>query len=705
MKHKLLIGCLALLVCLPAYAERPVWTRSKTQTQATALDTESWIAVNKILMFVTNQGGFANQAANTLGKSDGLYFPFTSVEDITSGVNDNSVIFAAGVWMGGEDAATGDTLTVVAEYSNEYFPGPMTGGTFTTDADILPQYRIYRLYKDSMESNPNSDYTNWPTDQGAPVDSLGKPALTGDEMLWCVYTDANPATKTNDASSTLPLGIEVRQSIFAFDREDALGNAVFMRYRVYNKGSKTLNNYFISLWADPDLGGASDDFVGSDTTIGLGYCYNATNNDNDFGSRPPAVGFDFFQGPLVASPGDTAKMWGIDHPDTANMGMTSFNMYINGTDPQNFVWTYQYMNGLDASNNGAPLANGTKFAFPGDPVAGTGDLDFAPADRRWMQTTGPITFAPNDSVEIIAAVVVGQGSDRLTSISALKFFDRFAQSAYELDFQLPTPPAAPVVDVSLTSRTVSLSWTNASETNPGDFPFQGYTVLQGPTASGPWKRLANFDVNDDVGIIFDEAFSLADGVVIEQPVKFGSDNEISRTYGTSVDALNGGSLSNMTDYFFRVEAYSYDKDQTPKTLTSATVVKATPQQEEAGTEWNNDFGDVLASTNSTGTSDGTVGPVVIDPRVLNGHTYQVTFESGSFVVSIDNSESPPETTFASTAWNLDDLTAGTNVLSQQTNQSGNSDYPVIDGFQIKVAGPPLQGKDWDYTAADPVNIS
>ena len=84
-------------------------------------------------------------------------------------------------------------------------------------------------------------------------------------------------------------------------------------------------------WADPDLGGFTDDLVGCDTTLSLGYCYNATNNDQLYGSTPPAVGYDFFLGPVTAA-GDT-------------LGLVSFNKYINGTDPASPDEVYNYMNG------------------------------------------------------------------------------------------------------------------------------------------------------------------------------------------------------------------------------------------------------------------------------------------------------------------------------------------------------------------------
>ena len=146
---------------------------------------------------------------------------------------------------------------------------------------------------------------------------------------------------------------------------------MFVKFLIINKGSNTLDSTFVSVWADPDLGGASDDLVGCDVDLSLGYCYNANNADNAYKSNPPAVGYDFFQGPIVPSEGDVAVVSGREIPGYKNLPMTSFNKYINGTDPDSPLEIYNYMKGLEA--DGADLVNPvtglvTKFFVDGDPV-------------------------------------------------------------------------------------------------------------------------------------------------------------------------------------------------------------------------------------------------------------------------------------------------------------------------------------------------
>jgi len=87
--------------------------------------------------------------------------------------------------------------------------------------------------------------------------------------------------------------------------------------------------------------------------------------------------------------------------------MTSFNKYINGTDPQTAEETFNYMKGLDPDGGVAdhtdPITGQVKaFMVDGDPVTGAGWLDENPADRRFMLTAGPFTFAPGDTQEVFS---------------------------------------------------------------------------------------------------------------------------------------------------------------------------------------------------------------------------------------------------------------------------------------------------------------
>lgn len=402
-----IIGCLLWAVSSQA--------ASHHATTPDSFDQSAYIDANSILMMVTNYGQYANDLANVFGYDYGTFYPFTSIESILNGTQINSPLYSAGLWIGGEVA--GQTRVAIADFASEYWPGPLSGGTFIADADTVKAYRIYKLYADSLESNPNQDYVDWPRALGAPVDRSGKPLLRGSQTLWCLYNDANPARHTLIAGSTLPLGIETRQTVWASNRAGE-ERGIYIEYQLFNRGSDSVNNLYITPFFDPDLGGAEDDLTGCDTLSDLFFCYNATNSDAQYGAHPPALGVKMRYGPAVSSPGDSAYFFSNWRQGYRNLRMSSFISYHNGDDPQSGVESYNVMRGF--RRNGTPLANGTKFSYPGDPVTGTGDLNTVPGNPHFAASFGPIDFLPGDSQSILIKLAIGQGSDRLTSITDLK---------------------------------------------------------------------------------------------------------------------------------------------------------------------------------------------------------------------------------------------------------------------------------------------
>ncbi len=507
MKRTYLITIMAGLILLAATvsAMPPVGLEQPNDDQGRAWDNETYINAADILMFVTNHGNFGRDLAGVFGYDGGTFYPYATIEDIESGLLTNYVLYAAGLWVGGK--VNGEIRVSVAEYSDEYVPGPMANGTFQPDD---PSFRVYKLYRDSLAGNPNTDYLNWPVDQGAPVDQLGQPLMLGDQMLWTVYNDADPNQHTNNAGATAPLGLEIQQTVWAYDTDEDLQNVIFMRYKLYNEGADIIEDVYISLWSDPDLGEYADDYVGCDTLDNLFFCYNSDNDDaGHYESTPPALGFKILTGPVVPSPGDTADFDGVPMPGFKNLPMTSFQKYINGTDPNNATESYNYMQGLSA--DGSPLPNGTNYAFPGDPVTGTGDLDFDPSDRRMMGTCGPITMMPGDSQFILIKMAVGQGPDRLTSVTDLKEI---------LNAPSPIPP---ILKAAVEPYPVSMMMLNAIE------PIEA-VVTFGYDDSGPLGREIDFGTLTVAGLPPIDSTVIVSGYP-------GFNGEVVRFYFTLADLL------------------------------------------------------------------------------------------------------------------------------------------------------------------------
>src|SRR5439155_5659391 len=293
---------------------RPLRTQITDNTQT--------IGVNNIRMFVTNTGSFAWDKAGA-GQPAGFEFPKGTGK---------TALYAAGLWLGAK--VNGALRLAVSEYSDEYRPGSAVGG-YPPDDPTKAEYKVYKL--DRVYNNPSTrdaalaDYVAGAVPHGAPsisVQADGSLNTLGDEMMWAVYNDLDSTAHNNRADNLFKaLGIEVQQTTFAFAAQGALNNTIFIKYKFINRGPWFLDQMYASQWCDPDLGGATDDLVGYDVPESLGFVYNATNSYDRYGSFVPSVRFDFFKGPIVAG---------------SPLGLSSFNKYINATDPKHAVKTYNY---------------------------------------------------------------------------------------------------------------------------------------------------------------------------------------------------------------------------------------------------------------------------------------------------------------------------------------------------------------------------
>ncbi len=632
----------------------------------------------------------------------------------------NTANYASGLWVGGKRG--GVVRVAVAEYAYEFDAGPIINGLPADPADS--RWRMYSIRRgDDATTNP--DYANWPWEDGAPVvkaadgtDSLDAtgtriPELIGDQTVWCVFNDADVAVHTN--MNTLPLGIEVQLTAFAFNRGDALGDNIFYKWKFINKSGEAIDSTFVTIWTDIDLGDSGDDLDGCDTTLGLGYTYN-DGVDGVYGAQTPATGFDFLQGPLVdGAPTDTARFPdGRVIPGKRLLKMTSFIKYSNDTSPLGNPNTgeevFFYQQGLN--RNGATIldnnGNPTVFMFPGDPNLPLGPTNWIEAagsggDRRFMMTAGPFTMASGEEQEIVGANFIAFGATPTQSVTALKNADAAIQTAYELNFKLSPPPPAPIVSVTSLDKEILLSWGDGAAGSARAiavesskvldplaqaggatniyYNFEGYVVYQlGDAFGNSPKVVATYDRADNPaggpspGVIFDDIFDPNFGQTVRIPVKFGDNGGVKRSIKITKDVFTNAPLSNAKDYYFAVTSYSYNAESVPKTLESSmNVLTIRPGIPLGGVQPASTRGDTIETvTRTAGSSDGAVQAYVSDPSKITGHTYTVSFSFDSVA--------------GQTVWNVDDATTNERKLSNQVNQSGDDAYPTVDGIQIKVLG-------------------
>lgn len=377
----------------------------------TSSDYAEYINANQVLMFVTNEGGYGRDIDGVFGQDYGTFYPYTSNADIVDGTT-KWPLYSAGIWLGGQ--VGGETRVTVAEYTLEYTPGPMVGGTFATDAYTNDAYRAYKLYADSGASNPNTDYLEWPVNQGAPTDGYGNPLILGDQTLWSVYNDADSARHSCQAGESEPLGIEIQQTTWASGMP-GYESVIYIKYKLFNRGSNSISDFYVGIWHDAEIGFREDDVAGCDTVVDIMYQYNFDEDDDTYTGVPPAFGARLLYGPIVSTglDTDTAYWDGTFMPGYKNLEMTSCATYLNGADPVTPAESYNLMRGYMV--DGTPFSSGTRYRYPGNPSAGTGDLDIWPTDKKQVASFGPIDFNPGDSQFVMIKIAADRGINRLDS--------------------------------------------------------------------------------------------------------------------------------------------------------------------------------------------------------------------------------------------------------------------------------------------------
>ena len=626
-------------------------------------DASQRIDINNISMVVKNTGSFAYDTQNGAA---GLEFPKGTGK---------TAVFAAGLWMGA--LVNGKVRASAAEYRDDFSPGAILPSGQPDDPS-KPEYKVYKLNRVYLTSTGAidvttrdavlADYNAGAVPHGAPVVNVlpdGSLSIIGDQMLWSVFNDVKKAGARNPGiASEVPLGIEVQLTTFAFSRQGPLGNAVFSSYKIINKGTDVLKSAYVSQWSDPDLGGFTDDLVGCDTTLSVGFVYNATNNDAIYGSTPPCVGYDFLQGP---------KVGGVP------LGLASFNKYVNGGGPVDSTQTYNYMQGLNG--DGTPLVfNGqpTKFNVSGDPVAGTGFLDSSPSDRRLMLSSGPFDMAPGDTQQVVAGIVIAQGTDRIASVALMKCFDQSVQAAYDAGFNLASPPNNPAATITPRDGEVFIRWDTGSENyNQPPYVWEGYNVYQGASIAGPWTRVATYDRKDNVQTVLDVECDPSSPVPLQKVKAFGTDSGIRYSIDLDQDKVRGGPLNSASTYYYSVTAYSVGLGQFQQVLESPFVpIAVVPQTPPAGVNLNaagvSPVDHVLLAAAPPGAKISTdvITVDVLDPATMVAANWQVGFKPKG----------------AGTVWYLTRAVGAQvdTVVNNWPNASGDLNFPVVNGIRVSL---------------------
>lgn len=526
--------------------------------------------------------------------------------------------FAASLWIGGYDQS-GQLRIAAQTYrqsGNDFFPGPLritpgqNYGPATTDDVICKKWdKMFKITKAEINqfradfASGTVNFANypiikeWPAMNDDPdfetylapfVDVNNNavydpetggdyPKIDGDQAIWWVINDkGNIHTETNGEQ----IGLEIQVLAFAFAASNQLNDMTFYKQKVINRSTNTIYRTYIGQWVDADLGFYADDYVGCDTTRGLGYIYNGDADDagaNGYDKVIPAFGVDFFQGPL-ADPNDGVDndKDGITDEVGERIGMAKFVYYDNDFtihgNPSSPNHYYQYLTGFwkdgspmtadnqrgwSAETQSTPRTNYLFPGFPGGPCGpSTGwtekSAGNSPFDRRFIISAGPFTLTPGAINEIVIGAVWAPGSEgsETASLCRLLKADDVAQALFDNDFQVLNGPDAPDLVINEYDRELVLTWDyskigpvsnnyyeNYTEKDPvlassvlpppftPNFKFQGYIVYQLIDSTVSASELTNpdkarivlqCDIQDSISTIVNRSSELVTG--LSEPV-------------------------------------------------------------------------------------------------------------------------------------------------------------------------------------------
>ena len=372
--------------------------------------------------------------------------------------------------------------------SSEFWPGPLDEPG-RPPADCASYDRIFEMRREDLvryaeAGEASANLRDWPHHLGAPVidgDGISgnydigagdRPGLVGDQMLWWVTNDLGNEHLVSSRSSeygggALPVGLEVRTTAFGFDGHGELEHlsdespsvlaairqvlrfTTFYRYELHYVGKQPLEDAWFGVFANPDLGDPDDDFVGSDSVLGMAFVFNGDDNDAEYGAAVPALGFDVVRGPVLNSDGRDNDGDGLIDEESERGGMTSMLAVHHERDwhtwPRGGEEMYRILqgrfrdgtrpfDGMGCSGLNTPRR---RFMYPAMPNSywsednpGALCSRNQPGDRRLWFSTGPFRMNSGDTEEIYVAVIWTGG--RPQSAASLRYYVGRFDSVFRL---------------------------------------------------------------------------------------------------------------------------------------------------------------------------------------------------------------------------------------------------------------------------------
>lgn len=359
--------------------------------------------------------------------------------------------------------------------------------------------------------------------------ALGQGATNADKEAFFVFDD-----RDNREFQFYPfpgdslkrgLGLEVEARYYQWANPLA-EDAIFLIYKIRNKGHVDLEKVIFGMWGDPHIGGPSnfsDDLADFDNAFDMVFAWDGDGKSDIAGKVPGYLGYKFLESPGVAN----------DGIDNDNDGMLD-ESWTNGIDDDG-DWNIETDDvGVDGVPNTGDEGEGDGIPSVGDPFdlkkpgepnyeftdidesdmigltsftqpdwgsisigndeemwakyiqPGTFDTLQSQGDRVFLYGSGQFTLksihnVPFDSISeaikrFSIGLIIGQDRDDLEQNA------RTVQDIYNSGYQFAKPPAKPTLTAIAGDKKVTLYWDKVAESSfdpvSRTLDFEGYAIYR-----------------------------------------------------------------------------------------------------------------------------------------------------------------------------------------------------------------------------------
>jgi hypothetical protein len=253
------------------------------------------------------------------------------------------------------------------------------------------------------------------------------PCIVGDQGIWWVFNDQGPHAESGGKA----LGLQVEAMAYAIDcrqspcPDSSLDYTIFLHYEITNHSDTAYHDMYVGNLQDYDIGQSSNDYMASDSSLGLSIGYNSPDMDANYGQHPPAWGSAVMpNGQLGTMASSMFYENTIGAPNSIPQVPADFYNYMRSYFRDS---THMVNNGLTGHIGAGPGPRTNSMYSSTDGFCGgqlTGWSEFGAGnpmgDRSFLQSSGPFSLQPSEKIQWDLAFIFARDSSNLLSVCKLK---------------------------------------------------------------------------------------------------------------------------------------------------------------------------------------------------------------------------------------------------------------------------------------------